>query len=69
MTDKLRDLGILGDIRQRLGAADENDSSFDDDINSMSADELVAEWSGWVLGSPDWWKTMNRLYTQLKYAH
>jgi hypothetical protein len=46
MTDRLRDLSILGDIRQRLGAKDENDSSFDNQINSMTADEIMSEWSG-----------------------
>ena len=66
MTDRLRDLGILGDIRQRLGAKDENDSSFDEQIDSMSEDELMAEWSAWKLGSSEWWQTMNRMYNRLR---
>ena len=66
MTDRLRDLGILGDIRQRLGAKDEHDSSFDKQIDSMSEDELISEWSAWKLGSSEWWKTMNRMYNRLR---
>ncbi len=66
MTDRLRDLGILGDIRQRLGSEGEHDPSFDEQINSMTADELMAEWSAWKLGSPEWWVDMNRKYNRLR---
>ena len=66
MTDRLRDLGILVDIRKRLGAKDENDSSFDEQIDSMSEDELMAEWSAWKLGSSEWWETMKRIYNRLR---
>jgi hypothetical protein len=66
MTDRLRDLGILGDIRQRLGAKDENDSSFDNQIDSMTADEIMSEWSACKLGSSEWWKDMNRKYNRLR---
>lgn len=66
MTDRLKDLGILGDIRQRLGAKDEHDSSLDKKIDSMTAEDLMAEWSAWKLGSADWWKDMNRKYIRLR---
>lgn len=66
MTDRLRDLGILGDIRKRLGAKDEHDSSFDNQIDLMTADEIMSEWSAWKLGSAEWWKDMNRKYNRLR---
>jgi hypothetical protein len=66
MTDRLRDLGILGDIRKRLGAKDEKDSSFDNQIDLMTADEIMSEWSAWKLGSSEWWKDMNRKYNCLR---
>ena len=66
MTDRLKDLGIIGDIRQRLGAKDEQDSSFDKQIDSMTADEIMSEWSAWKLGSSEWWKDMNRMYNRLR---
>lgn len=66
MTDRLRDLGILGDIRQRLGAKDEHDSSFDDEIDFMTAYEIMSEWSAWKFGSDELWKDMYRKYNRLR---
>jgi len=39
--EKLTQLGIIGDVRQCLGADDENDTSVDDRINTMSNSGLV----------------------------
>ena len=61
MTAILEELGILGCIRQRLGAEDSEDTSFDKQINSMTPDELMSEWSAWVLGSYEW-LDMKRMY-------
>ena len=61
MTAILEELGILGDIRERLGAEDSEDTSFDKQINSMTPDELMSEWSAWVLGSYEW-LDMKRMY-------
>ena len=66
MTDRLKDLGILGDIRKRLGAKDEHDSSFDNQIDSMTEDEIMCEWSAWKLGSSEWWKDMNSIYNRIR---
>jgi hypothetical protein len=65
MTHKLNELGILGDIRQRLGGEDENDSSLDSQIDLMSAHDIISEWSAWKLGSSEWWKQMNNMYNSL----
>lgn len=66
MTEKLRDLGMLGSIRQRLGAKNENDTSVDKLINRMTADELMYEWAGWKLGYGDWWIDMKGKYDRLQ---
>jgi len=65
MTERLKDLGILGDIRQRLGAENENDTSFDNDIDKMTADELMHAWAGWKFGYGDWWTDMKKKYDRL----
>jgi len=44
----------LGDIRQRMNAEDENDTSFDDEINALTPQELAEKWAGWNLGSEEW---------------
>ena len=44
--EKLVNLGILGDIRQRLRAKGNNDKSKDDVINTKSTSELVGLWCG-----------------------
>lgn len=62
----LKDLGIISDVRERLGALDENDKSFDTDINSMSPKELVALWSGWNLGDESWSDEMIEFYEALE---
>ena len=56
--EKLESLGILGDVRERLGAEDENDTSKDERINHMTPDRLVTEWCGWEIGDPIWWSKM-----------
>jgi hypothetical protein len=50
--DKLNQ-AVLGDIRQRLGAKDENDTSHDEQISRMSANEMFDEWCNWN-GLIDW---------------
>lgn len=57
---------ILGAVRQRLGADDENDISMDHEIEKMSAKQLIAKWSGWHLGDEDWGKEMVNKYELLK---
>jgi len=66
MTERLEDIGILGEIRQRLGATNENDTSFDNDINKMTPDKLMYEWAGWKLGYGDWWTDMKKKYDRLR---
>jgi len=64
--DKLADLGILGDVRQRLGADDENDTSKDEKINEMDNSRLIKEWCGWNLGDGSWWTIMKSYYDKLE---
>lgn len=53
-TKILEEMGLLGDIRERLGAEDENDTSFDTHITNMNMKEAVAKWSAWSLGDESW---------------
>lgn len=64
--EKLIQLGIIGDVRQRLGAEDENDTSSDDRINKMDNSKLVEQWAGWHLGDGSWWATMKAYYDGLE---
>ena len=64
--EKLTQLKIIGHVRQRLGADDENDKSLDSRINKMSNSALMKAWSGWVLGDGDWWVIMKSYYDDLK---
>ena len=63
--DKLRQLGVLGDVRQRVGANDENDDSKDYIINGFNNSELVGCWCGWNLGDGEHWFAMKELYDDL----
>jgi hypothetical protein len=64
--EKLTQLGIIGDVRQRLGGSDKNDTSRDDIINKMDNSELVEQWTGWHLGDGSWWNTMKAYYDGLE---
>jgi hypothetical protein len=50
----LHHAGMLGAIRQRLGAKHELDESFDAQINKMDTMGLMKAWCGWHLGDPSW---------------
>jgi hypothetical protein len=64
--DTLNEIGILGDIRQRLGAKDENDTSKDRIILDMDAREMVARQTGWELGEEFWAYNIIDTYLELK---
>lgn len=64
--EKLTQLGILGDVRQRFGADDENDKSKDTIINKQDNDSLIEAWTGWHLGDGSWWTTMKSYYDGLE---
>lgn len=64
--EKLTQLGIIGAVRQRLGADDENDISKDKRINIMENSDLVKKWAGWYLGDESWWTTMKAYYDGLE---
>lgn len=65
---KLLDEADLGDVRQRLGATDESDTSRDKRINAMTAEELVAAKSGWELGDDSWGESHVDIYRRLVAA-
>lgn len=65
-TEKLNKLGMLGAVRQRLGAENETDESFDATINRMSNSSLVENWCGWYLGDGSWWSDMKRYLDKLE---
>lgn len=65
---KLEDLYMLGDIRQRLGADDENDSSCDDKIIAMDARTATSAYVGWSLGNDEYGNDTIDKYTALKLS-
>lgn len=64
----LKKMGILGDIRQRLGAKNEEDTSFDKTIEMMSTRDIVAAEYGWELGDNSWGYNIIDLYLRLTKA-
>ena len=63
--EKLNELGILGVVRQRQGAKDQNDDIYDDYINKMDNSELIEQWCGWHLGDGSWWTDMKYKFDKL----
>jgi len=63
---KLEELGILGDIRQRLGSQDEYDDSKDSKINQSNNSMLVRAWCGWHIGDGGWWDSMKYYFDSLE---
>ena len=53
---KLKQLGILGDVRQALGANDEHDCSKDSKIISSTNEDIIGYYSQWNLGNKYWGK-------------
>jgi hypothetical protein len=65
MVERLRDHGILGDVRQRMGAENDNDDLFDSEINEMTPDQVMYEWVGWKLGYGSWWYKFKEAYDRI----
>lgn len=63
--EKIKNTGILGAVRQRMGADDENDTSKDNRIEQLSPEDCVAKWAGWYLGDESWATTIIHYYTEL----
>ncbi len=61
----LLDEADLDDIRRRLGAKNEGDTSRDEEINMMTAEELCAKKSGWELGDESWAEAYIYIYRKL----
>jgi hypothetical protein len=64
--ETLRTLGVLGDVRRRLGADSADDETFDADINRMSPKAAAEAWSGWELGDEYWAEKIIRIYNALR---
>lgn len=58
--------GLLSNIRKRLGAEDEEDTSRDYKIEKMDARSLVAVYFGWELGDDNWGYNIIDEYISLK---
>lgn len=63
--EKLKTIGILMDVRLRMGEYNEDEDSLDAKINTITNKELVAKWTVWNLGSESWGKTIIGLYEGL----
>ena len=59
---------LLEDVRQRLGAKDEDDDRFDNQINEMTPQEIVANWCGWTLGDNSWGNIIIGMYENITNA-
>jgi len=66
MVDKLDSNGMLSDVRERMGAGDENDTIKDYLINQLDEKEAVAKWCGWNLGDESWGHSIIGMYESLK---
>ena len=64
--EKLTQLGIIGDVRQRYGAENAVDTSQDEFINRQDNNSLVKAWAGWHLGYGEWWTQMKAYYDGLE---
>lgn len=64
--EKLKKIGILGAVRQRLGAQSAIDETYDKRINEMTNSMLIAEWCGWELGDEYWWNKMKGMFDRLE---
>ena len=61
----LREMRILGDIRERLGAKDSHDESRDGVIEMLSPRDLVATKFGWELGDNSWGYNIIDMYLEI----
>jgi hypothetical protein len=64
--EKLRSLGILAAVRQRLGAKDKDDDIMDEEINTLSNTKLIELYCGWHLGDGTWWNDMKYYFDKLE---
>jgi hypothetical protein len=64
--EKLKKLGILGTVRQRQGADNASDETYDESINEMDNSELIKQWCAWHLGNGSWWTTMKYKFDRLE---
>ena len=64
--EKLEHVGILSNVRQRLGAKDENDESLDEKINKLSNSKCIGLSMGWELGDDSWWHDAKGQFDELE---
>jgi len=64
--ERAEEVGILGAIRQALGAEDEVDETYDAKINGLSNSQLISLWCQWELGSKTWWISMKSYFDHLE---
>lgn len=64
--ETLKESGQLGAVRQRLGAKNESEDSFDEEINELSSIEIVEAYAGWHLGDGGWATALITLYGKLE---
>ena len=66
MKIELIPLNILEAVRQNLGAEDENDTSCDKQIETMTPLQLMEKYSAWHLGDSGWARDFIGGYETLK---
>lgn len=60
---------MLSDLRERFGAENGKDTSFDEEIERRTMDSLMHEWCAWAIGDGQWWDIMKRRYDLLLEVH
>lgn len=63
---KLRKIGILGDIREFIGADHSQDDSCDEEINKLDNSKLIELWFRYRLGDGSWWTGAKEWFDQME---
>ena len=64
--EKLKQIGIIGEVRTALGASDEYDTSLDEQINNLSSNEIMLRYCTHHFGSGYWWAHFKRIFDAIE---
>ena len=64
--EKLKPIGIIGEVRTALGASDEYDTSLDEQINNLSSNEIMLRYCTHHFGSGYWWAHFKRIFDAIE---
>jgi len=64
--EKLKEIWILWDVRQRLWADNEDDDSRDHRLDDMDNKDLIAQWVWWNMWDESWAHSIINKYNILE---